>query len=113
MWTAIAVLTVIYVAVVGYALASSQADTSALLWILVMVPSVFAAGVVILWKRPDHRIGRLLTLAAITMFVIPTILEVVTVVRFEMGGEREQPADAMVRPLPEDHDSGRENRRRR
>ena len=87
MWTAIAVLTVIYVGVVGYALASSQADTSALLWILVMVPSVFAAGVVILWKRPDHRIGRLLTLAAITMFVIPTILEVVTVVRFEMGGE--------------------------
>lgn len=57
-----------------------------LVWVLIMVPSPLIAGAYLMWRCPSNRIGRLVTLSGISIFAIPTMLELPTVRAFETSG---------------------------
>ena len=76
-----------YVFTLAWALSTRDSVSAAeWLWILGVVPPMLAAGVIMMWKRPENRTGVLATWAALTMFLIPTSLEVVTIAAFETSG---------------------------
>ena len=86
LWTATALSVAAYVAAVAWAIVDGYGDPAGLVWTLVLVPGFLASGLVLLWKRPTDRIGHLLLLGALVMFVLPTALEVPTIVAFEDRG---------------------------
>lgn len=88
-WLTLAATTLIYGLTVVRYLSWVLSAWSFALWGLVIVPSIVIAGAIIMWLRPENPIGRLLTLAGIVMFVIPTTLELPTVVAFADSGAQD------------------------
>jgi signal transduction histidine kinase len=62
---------------------------------ILFVPAMVIGGAVLAWRRPESRAGELLLWATITMFLIPTSVEVPTVVEFQRVG----PQDWMWAPM--------------
>lgn len=81
-----AVVSATYAFMVVWALRQGLSDAASLMWVLIVVPSVAAAGVIPLWKRPDNPIGQLLLGVVVTMFMIPSLLEIPTVIEFDAEG---------------------------
>ncbi|MDX1468150.1 MAG: histidine kinase [Acidimicrobiia bacterium] len=86
LWGVLASAAVAYVVSFAWTIGNGLNDPAVLLWGLVMVPAVAAAGVVLLWKRPHSRIGHLLVGVGLCMFVIPAALEGPTTVAYETLG---------------------------
>ncbi|MFQ5522578.1 MAG: ATP-binding protein [Acidimicrobiia bacterium] len=86
LWPVMAVTSGAYAFMALWALGQGLADPAALLWLLFVVPLVAAVGVIPLWKRPQHPIGRLLIGVVIAMFMIPSLVETPTVIRFRAFG---------------------------
>lgn len=82
----VATSAIAYVISFSWAVANGLNDPAALLWGLVMVPAVAAAGAVLLWKKPENRVGHLLVGVGLGMFVVPAIMEGPTVVAYETLG---------------------------
>jgi len=89
LWTALAVCTAVYVPLAIWALATwDPLDLASVAWLMGVVPFMTAAGVVMLVKRPDNRVGEIATWAALAMFVIPTIPEIPTTIIHAESGPR-------------------------
>lgn len=86
LWTATVISVLVYLAAVAWAIGEGYGDAAGLVWALAFVPGFLASGLVLLWKRPADRIGQLLLLGSIVMFVLPTALEAPTVVAFGDSG---------------------------
>lgn len=90
LWALLAVSSAAYVVMTVWAVAGGAAeiDAAVILWTLVFVPAIVVGGAVVTWRRPDNMVGELLLWAAIAMFLIPTIIEVPTVVAFGREGPK-------------------------
>jgi signal transduction histidine kinase len=77
-----------YLVVAVWGLNAGLNDLNNVLWLFVMVPAIPLAGVLILIKRPEHPVGWLLTLTGFAFPLIPTLLEIPTMVVFERSGVR-------------------------
>jgi signal transduction histidine kinase len=75
----------VYLALFASELSSGQVEVTGLVWVLV-VPSLVVGGLVLLLRRPGHPIGELLVLTGMAAFVIPQIVESVTIGIFERSG---------------------------
>jgi len=81
-----ALSSVAYVALGGVAMTSSLATPNALAWLLLSGPPMILAAGILLWRRPGNPIGGLLMIAALGTVVLPTVLEIPTMLRFEQVG---------------------------
>ena len=63
-----------------------SANLNSFIWTLVIVPLVPACGAFLMWRRPGNSIGGLLMLAGVTLLVLPSMLELPTLARFEQTG---------------------------
>ena len=81
----VGIVSPVYLALVASALSTGQIEVTGLVWALV-VPSLVVGGLVLLLRRPGHPIGELLILTGMTAFVIPQIVESVTIGLFERSG---------------------------
>jgi signal transduction histidine kinase len=91
MWRAVALgigalSSLAYVVLGGVAMASSLATPNVLTWLVLSGPPMLAAATFLLWRRPDNPVGGLLMATALGTTVLPTILEIPTVLRFESVG---------------------------
>lgn len=86
LWPVLAVATLAYVWVVVMAAPSLTQSAASLTWLFMIVPVMTAAGAVIMWRRPENEIGSLLVLVGLAMFVLPTILEIPTLLAFDEAG---------------------------
>jgi signal transduction histidine kinase len=75
-----------YVVLGGVAMTTSLATPNAIAWLLLSAPPTVAAASVLMWRRPDNPIGGLLMVTAIGALVLPTVLEIPTMLRFEESG---------------------------
>jgi signal transduction histidine kinase len=75
-----------YAVMAVVALASGLASLNAVLWLLLSAPPTVAAASYLLWRRPDNPIGGLLMMTAVCSIVLPTVLEIPTVLRYEAAG---------------------------
>lgn len=85
-WTALGVSALAYALVVGRYIALLASIPTFIAWAVVIVPVMVGSGIVLMWKRPDNRIGELLALTGLVFFVVPTTLEIPTVARYEASG---------------------------
>jgi signal transduction histidine kinase len=83
---AAALTSVTYVLLGGVAMALPLATPSALAWLVLSGPPMVVAAAFLLWRRPDNPIGGLLMVTALGTTVLPTILEIPTVLRYESAG---------------------------
>jgi signal transduction histidine kinase len=81
----VGIVSPVYLALVASALSTGQVGATGLVWALV-VPSLVVGGLVLLLRRPGHPIGELLVLTGMAAFLIPQILESVTIEVFERSG---------------------------
>jgi signal transduction histidine kinase len=81
----VGIVSPVYLAVTASALSTGQVEVTGLVWALV-VPSLVVGGLVLLLRRPGHTIGELLILTGMTAFVIPQIVESVTLGAFVRSG---------------------------
>jgi signal transduction histidine kinase len=81
----VGVVSPVYLALFASALNTGQVEVTGLVWGLV-VPSLVAGGLVLLLRRSRHPIGELLVLTGMAAFVIPQIVESVTIGVFERSG---------------------------
>jgi signal transduction histidine kinase len=81
----VGIVSPVYLALVASALSTGQVEVTGFVWALV-VPSLVVGGVVLLLRRPGHPIGELLVLTGMAAFVIPQIVESVTIGVFERSG---------------------------
>jgi signal transduction histidine kinase len=96
LWGLLTVLSAIYVVAVGWGLAGGvDLDVAVFVYAILFVPAMVIGGAVLAWRRPESRAGELLLWATITMFLIPTAVEVPTVVEFQRVG----PQDWMWAPM--------------
>lgn len=91
MWRAAVALVAIassgvYVALAALAITTGLAPIGALLWLLLSAPPMVAAAGYLMWRRPANSIGALLMVTAVATVVLPTILEVATILRFQDVG---------------------------
>jgi signal transduction histidine kinase len=87
-WSLVAVVSAAYLAVAAVELTTGPVEVTAVIYTLV-APSMAVGGVFLLVKRPGHPIGELLVLTGLTVLVIPTIIESITVGIFERSGAEE------------------------
>lgn len=66
--------------------ALGEADLETWLWVVGIVPSMILAGAIMILKRPDNPIGPLTFWGGVVMFLIPQLLEVVTLVAYNESG---------------------------
>lgn len=87
-WSFLALTSAVYVALLVWWMTTSTRvpQVNELVWSLVMVPTPVLAGVYLMWKRPENRIGELLALSSTCSYVILTIFELLTVRAFESSG---------------------------
>lgn len=96
LWGLLTALAVVYLAAVGWVLArDADLEVAVFVYAVLFVPAMVMGGVLLIWRRPRSLAGELLAWGAIAMFLIPTILEVPTVVEFERVG----PQDWMWAPM--------------
>jgi signal transduction histidine kinase len=81
----VGIVSPLYVAITALALNSGQVELTGLIW-AVVVPSFVVGGVVLLLMRPGQPIGELLVLTGMAAFVMPEIVESLTVGVFERSG---------------------------
>jgi signal transduction histidine kinase len=81
----VGIVSPVYLAITASALSTGQVEVTGLVWALA-VPSLVVGGVVLLLRRPGHPIGQLLVLTGMAAFVIPQIVESLTVGVFERSG---------------------------
>jgi signal transduction histidine kinase len=81
----VGIVSPIYLAIVALRLSTDEVEVAGLVWVLV-VPSLVVGGVVLVLRRPGHRIGELLLAAGMAALVIPTIIEALTVGAFDRAG---------------------------
>jgi signal transduction histidine kinase len=81
-----ALSSVTYVVLGGVAMTSSLASPNTLVWLILSGPPMVAAAAILLWRRPANPIGGLLMVTALGTVVLPTILEIPTMLRFEQVG---------------------------
>ena len=81
----VGIVSPVYLAVVASALSTGQVEVTGLVWAFV-VPSLVVGGLVLLLRRPAHPIGELLVVTGMAAFVIPQIVESVTIGVFERSG---------------------------
>ena len=81
----VAIVSPVYLALIASALSTGEVQVTGLVWALV-VPSLVVGGVVLLVKRPGHPIGELLVLTGMAAFVLPQIVESLTLEVFERSG---------------------------
>lgn len=97
LWVLLAVSSIAYVVMAIWAFAggASEVDAAVVLWTAVFVPAMVLGGAIVTWLRPENLVGELLLWAGVVMFLIPTILEVPTVIAFGRSG----PQDWMWAPM--------------
>ena len=89
LWVVVAISIAAYLGAVVWAISARGGITAAeSTWLAGVVPVMLGAGLLMLVKRPQNRIGELATWAALTMFVIPSTIEVTTIAVFEQSGVR-------------------------
>jgi signal transduction histidine kinase len=81
----VGIVSPVYLAVFASALSTGQVEVTGLIWAFV-VPSLVVGGLVLLLRRPGHPIGELLVLTGMAAFVIPQIVESITIGVFERSG---------------------------
>jgi signal transduction histidine kinase len=81
----VGIVSPVYLALFASALSAGQVEVTGLVWAFV-VPSLVVGGLVLLLRRPGHPIGELLVLTGMAAFVIPQIVESVTIGLFERAG---------------------------
>jgi signal transduction histidine kinase len=81
----VGIVSPVYLALFASAVSTGQLDVTGLVWALV-VPSLVVGGVVLLLRRPGHPIGELLVLTGMAAFVVPQIVESITIGVFEHSG---------------------------
>jgi signal transduction histidine kinase len=81
----VGIVSPVYLALFVSALSTGQVEVTGLVWGLV-VPSLVVGGVVLLLRRPGHPIGELLVLTGTAAFVLPQIVESLTLEVFERSG---------------------------
>jgi signal transduction histidine kinase len=81
----VGIVSPVYLALVASALSTGHVDVTGLVWAMV-VPSLVVGGLVLLLRRPEHPIGELLILTGMTAFVIPQVVESLTIGVFERSG---------------------------
>jgi signal transduction histidine kinase len=81
----VGIVSPVYLALVASALSTGQVEVTGLVWALV-VPSFVFGGLVLLLRRPGHPMGELLVLTGMAAFVIPQVVESVTIGVFERSG---------------------------
>jgi signal transduction histidine kinase len=81
----VGIVSPVYVALVASALSTGPVEVTGLVWALV-VPSLVAGGLVLLVRRPGHPMGELLVLTGMAAFVIPEIIESLTIRVLERSG---------------------------
>ena len=87
LWTVVVASVAAYLGAIAWALSERGDVTGAeMAWLAGVVPFMLGASLLILVKRPENRIGELATWAALTMFVIPSVIEITTVVVFQQSG---------------------------
>ena len=74
----------LYVAVFAWELSKGHVEVTELMYVLV-TPSLVVGGVILLLRRPGHPIGELLVLSGMAAFVVPAIIEALTVEAFAIG----------------------------
>jgi signal transduction histidine kinase len=84
----VGIVSLVYLALIASDLSTGQLRVTELIYVLV-TPSLVVGGVVLLLRRPGHRIGELLVLTGLAGFVLPTIIEDLTVGAFERSGTQE------------------------
>jgi signal transduction histidine kinase len=83
------VVVAVYFPIAIWGLGAGYNDASNIVWAFVVVPLFVLAGVIVMIKRPGHPIGELLLLSGISLWAIPTILEIPTIVIFERSGAQD------------------------
>jgi signal transduction histidine kinase len=81
----VGIVSPVYLALFASAVATGQLEVTGLVWALV-VPSLVVGGVVLMLRRPGHPIGELLVLTGMAAFVVPQIVESITIGVFERSG---------------------------
>jgi signal transduction histidine kinase len=81
----VGIVSPVYLALFASELSTGRLEVTGLVWALV-VPSLVVGGFVLLVRRPGHPIGELLVLTGMAAFVIPGIVESVTIGVFERSG---------------------------
>ena len=81
----VGIVSPVYLALFASALSTGQVEVTGLVWALI-VPSFVVGGLVLLLRRPGHPIGELLVLTGMAAFVIPQVVESVTIGVFERSG---------------------------
>lgn len=96
-WVSFWTITAVYVGMIVWWMmtATRPVDANELVWSLVIVPLPIGCGAYLMWKRPDSRVGGLLTLSSICAYAVLTILEIPTVKAFQESGR----ADWMWLPM--------------
>lgn len=90
LWAVVVISIAAYLGVITWATSVRGGVTGAeLAWLAGVVPIMLGAGLLMLVKRPENRIGELATWTALTMFVIPSTIEVATIAVFEQSGVRD------------------------
>jgi signal transduction histidine kinase len=84
----VAIVSLAYVVVFAPELTTGHIDPAGLIYALV-TPSLVVGGVVLLLRRPGHRIGELLVLAGMAGLMLPAIIEALTVRTFQRSGPQD------------------------
>lgn len=90
LWISVTLASAAYVASIGWAFTQGvELDLAVFVYSLLFVPAMVTGGVLLVLRRPENLAGHLLTWATISMFLIPTLLEVPTIVEFEQAESQE------------------------
>ena len=88
MWIVLTLSVAIYVPMLIWAATAYDSwDLATLVWAVGLVPSMIVAGVIMIVRRPANPIGAIALWGGLTMFLIPTILEIPTTVVYEQSGQ--------------------------
>jgi signal transduction histidine kinase len=80
---------VVYVGLTVWALASRAMDGASFMWLLFTVPMGMLFSSVLAWRRPGHPIGELLLFGITASLLIPSIVEIPTVISAERSGTQD------------------------
>jgi signal transduction histidine kinase len=79
------IVSLVYLALLASELVAGPVELTGLVYAIV-TPSMLIGGVVLLIRRPGHPIGELLVATGVTAFVLPAVIEELTVRAFERSG---------------------------
>jgi signal transduction histidine kinase len=95
-WFVAATATAALAAAVAGALAAEPVDVSSIQFLLTVPVPFLAAGIFLLWRRPDHRVGQLLVVGTATSMAYAALLERVLIDRYARSGLEEWMSWALV-----------------